>query len=81
MSAGDIASNPVQAPNMSKNKRMSNRNILAAICPSCEKTVRESQKRVLCEVCMVSTHARCSGVASYNMWPVFRIVTAFPHML
>ena len=65
MSARDIASNPGPAINMSKNKRMSNRNISAAICPSCEKTVRKNQKRVLCEVCMSLTHARCSGIAGF----------------
>ena len=58
MSAGDIASNPGPALNMSKNKRMRNRNISAAICPSSEKTVRKNQKRVLCEVCMSLTHVK-----------------------
>ena len=67
MSAGDIASNPGPAINMSKNKRMSNLNISAAICRSCEKPVRKNQKRVLCEVCMSLTHARCSGIASFNV--------------
>ena len=67
MSAGDIASNPGPTPDTSKNKRMSNRNIFAAICPFFEKTVRKNQKRVLCEVCMLLTHARCSGVASFNV--------------
>ena len=67
MSAGDIASNPGPTPDTSKNKRMCNRNIFAAICPFFEKTVRKNQKRVLCEVCMSLTHARCSGVASFNV--------------
>ena len=44
MSAGDIASNPGPALNTPKNKRMRNRNISAAICPSCEKTVRKKSK-------------------------------------
>ena len=74
---------------------MSNRNIFAAICSSYEKTVRKNQKRVLCEVCVALTHAHCSGIASFNlkqfspcqhitnmdMWPVFNILTAFPHTL
>ena len=46
---------------------MSNRNNFAAICPSCEKKIRKNQKRVLCEVCMSLTHARCFGVASFNV--------------
>ena len=67
MSAGDIASNSGPALNMSKNKRMRNRNISAAICPSCEKTVRINQKHVICEVCMSLTHACCSEIASFNV--------------
>ena len=67
MSVGDIASNPSPTPDTSKNKRMSDRNIFAAICPFFEKTVRKNQKRVLCEVCMSLTHARCSRVASFNV--------------
>ena len=67
ISAGDIASNPGLALNMSKNKRMSNRNISAGICLSCEKTVRKNQKSVLCEVCISLTHARCSGIASFKV--------------
>ena len=67
ISAGDIASNPGLALNMSKNKRMSNRNISAGICLSCEKTVRKNQNGVLCEVCISLTHARCSGIASFKV--------------
>ena len=52
---------------MSKNKKMSNRNISAGICLSCEKTVRKNQKGVLCEVCISLTHARCSGIASFKV--------------
>ena len=95
MSAGDIASNFGPVPYTSKNKRMSNRNIFAAICSSYEKPVRKNQKRVLCEVCVPLTHAHCSGIASCNIkqfspcqhitnmdrGPVFNILTAFPHML
>ena len=68
ISAGDIASNPGPALNMSKNKRMSKRNISADFCLSCEKTVRKNQKGVLCEVCIsLLTHARCSGIASFKV--------------
>ena len=42
-------------------------NIFAAICPSCENTVRKNQKRILCEVCMLLTHARCSEVACFSV--------------
>ena len=39
-------------------------NIFTAIC---ENIVRKNQKRILCEVCMLLTHARCSGVASFSV--------------
>ena len=42
-------------------------NIFAAICLSCENTVRKNQKRILCEVCMLLTHARCSEVACFSV--------------
>ena len=42
-------------------------NIFTAICPSCENTVQKNQKRILCEVCMLLTHARCSEVACFSV--------------
>ena len=70
MSAGDIASNPGPALNTSKNKRMRNRNISAAICPSCEKTVLENSKACPLRglhALIDARSSRRSRVASFNV--------------
>ena len=70
MTSGDISPSPGSVSVTVKpaaNNRRNNSTSSVAICPQCEKSMGRNHKRFLCEVCILFTHARCSGAACTNL--------------